>query len=421
MLSRRQMMISTTSALGFSNWNWLQSAAAINVPTTKLKKRCVLIWLDGGPSQLDTLDPKPNAPDGNGGPLRPISTNVPGIHISETMPEIAKIMDKCAVIRSISTKEKSHNKARHHMHTGYLSKLTLDFPSIGAVVSYFHDDAESNSPRYVHLGGGDSGGCSSGFLGAKHSPLKVDNRIPYLRHRIRPLHYRQRMKLLREMESAQHKHDEALFRDHRQTLEKSLEFINSNYPLAFDQNQEPEYVRERYGETRIGRACLQARRLLEFGTSFVELNSVHWDMHSGIYSAKKSGIRHKTAVLDKAVSALVRDLESRGMLDDTLIVWMGEFGRTPWLDKDSSPGRHHFPTAWSTMLIGGGIPGGQVVGKTDVSGMTVTERPVSAADFLATIYHCLGLDHSQEIIGPGNRPLQLVDRQDSPTPIESLL
>jgi len=421
MLSRRKMMIATTGVLGLSPLSWLQSTAAINTPTRKLRKRCVLIWLDGGPSQLDTLDPKPNAPGGNGGPLRPISTSVPGIQIAETMPEIAKLMDKCAVIRSMSTKERGHSKGRLHLHTGYLTELSLDFPSIGAVVSYFDNEAEVNAPRYVHLGGGDSYGCSSGFLGAQHSPLKVDSQIPYLKSRVKSPHHQRRVKLLREMEAAHDNKNESLFRDHRQTLEKSLEFMNSKYPSAFDQSQEPASVRLRYGETRIGRACLQARRLLECGTSFVEVNSGQWDMHSGIYSTKRSGIQHKTTILDQAVSALVRDLESRGMLDDTLIVWMGEFGRTPKLATGSSPGRHHFSAAWSTMLIGGGIPGGQVIGKTDESGETVTERPVSAADFLATIYHRLGLDHNQEIIGPGNRPLKLVNRQDSPTPIESLL
>ncbi len=418
MISRRKMMMATASVAGISSLNWLQLATAVKVPNPGNRKRCVLIWLDGGPSQLDTLDPKPNAPGGNGGSLRPISTNVPGIQISETLPEMAKLMDKCAVIRSMHTKERNHGNGRFHLHTGYLSALTLDFPSIGAVVSYFNDDGVSVSPRYVHLGGGRSSGCSSGFLGAKYSPLKVKSQIPFLKSPVKYSEYGRRVELLRELEAAHGKRNESLFRDHRQTLDRTLEFMNSKYPLAFDLSNEPASVRQRYGETRIGAACLQARRLLERNVSFVEVNSNHWDMHSGIYSSNSSGIRHKARILDQAVSALVIDLESRGLLEDTLIVWMGEFGRTP---KFNGSGRDHYSRAWSTMLIGGGIPGGQVVGKTDETGETVTDRPVSAADFLATIYHRLGLDHNQEIIGPGNRPLHLVDRQDSPVLIESLL
>jgi len=368
---------------------------------------------------MDTLDPKPNAPDGNGGPLRPISTNVPGIQIAESMPEIAKLMDKCAVIRSMSTKERQHTNGRVHLHTGYLKRLTLDFPSIGAIVSYFHIDSKSDAPRYVHLGGGETAGCSSGFLGAQHSPLKVEDSIPFLKSGVDLPQYERRVELLREMEVAQGRKDESLFRDHRQSLGKTLEFMNSKYPSVFDHSKEPAAVRQRYGESEIGKACLQARRLLEHDISFVEVNSSHWDMHGNIYSPTQ-GIGHRTRVLDQAVSALVLDLDSRGMLDDTLIVWMGEFGRTPKLNHYAKPGRDHYPAAWSTMLIGGGIPGGQVIGKTDKTGETVTDRPVSAADFLATIYHRLGLGN-KEIIGPGNRPLHLVDRQDSPVPIESLL
>ncbi len=420
MINRRSVLTRLATATCVSPVSWLQlSAAAATGGATR--RRCVLIWLDGGPSQLDTLDPKPNAPGDHGGPLRPISTNVAGIQIAESLPKISQLMDRCALIRSMSTRERTHKNGRFHLHTGYLTAQALDFPSMGAVVSHFRSGDTVGPPRYVHLGGGRSHGCSSGFLGARHSPLKVDGQIPFLQSRLKPPQYQRRIELLRELEADQAKKDESLFVDHRQALDNALEFSGSSFPAAFDIGSEPDSVRQRYGQTDIGRACLQARRLLERDVPFIEVNSTHWDMHSGIYSSGNSGIRHKSLVLDQAVSALVLDLESRGLLDETLIVWMGEFGRTPKLGPGARPGRDHYSAAWSTMLIGGGIPGGQVIGKTDTRGGAVIDRPVSAADFLATIYHRIGMDQQQEVIGPGNRPMKLVDRLAKPIPIESLL
>ncbi|QEF99633.1 hypothetical protein Mal15_36990 [Stieleria maiorica] len=421
MISRRNWLLSSGLAgfsAGFSGGSWLKASA--EEAATK-RKKCILIWLDGGPSHIDTLDPKPDAPDGHGGPLRPIQTSVAGIHLAESMPAIAKLIDRGAIIRGMSTQERQHAVGRKHLHTGYLTSQALDFPSIGSVVSYFHSESEGGPPRYVHLGGGDSSGCSSGFLGASHNPLKVVEQIDHLRSKVRPNEYSRRMKLLLDWEQTHPKKDEALFTAHRQTLRKTLDFMHSDYPGAFDLANEPDSIRQQYGKTKIGNACLQARRLVERDVSFVEVNSPHWDMHSGIYSEDTSGIKYRTLELDQAVAALTLDLDSRGLLNDTLIVWMGEFGRTPELRDGNRNGRDHYPTAWSTLLIGGGIPGGQVIGKTDERGATVLDRPVSAADFLATVYQIIGLDHRLEVIAPGNRPMQLVDRLATPVPIESLV
>jgi hypothetical protein len=201
-----------------------------------------------------------------------------------------------------------------------------------------------------------------------------------------------------------------------------LRMMQSEHLSAFDLDREPAELVESYGKTDFGRRCLVARRLVEAGIPFVEVVSQFWDHHAGMYTDEAQGLLPKAAELDTALTALVADLRQRGLLESTLIVWMGEFGRTPKLRPLPRGGREHYSAAWSTMLLGGGISGGQVIGKTDASGAEVVDRPVSIVDFLSTICQLLGIDPDDEIMGPGGRPLPIVDNQtQTPKPILELL
>jgi hypothetical protein len=400
-----------------SGWlNVLAAHAARQGPAARKFKSCVLLWMDGGPSHKDTFDMKPGTKDG--GEFKPIPTSVPGVQISEHFPQLAKLMQHGAILRGMSTPEGAHGRAKYYMHTGYREgQGGLTYPSLGSIVSAELGRPDFPLPNFVSIGNRSYG---SGFLGARHQPLVVSDPQRGVED-LKPLtggaQFGKRMGLLEEMEKGFFRETQAeVGKDHRTTYERAVRLMQSKEAKAFDLDAEPASVKSAYGSGKFGEGCLLARRLVEVGIPFVEVTLGGWDTHQNNFERVKS-LSHQ---VDPAMSTLITDLKSRGLLDSTLIVWMGEFGRTPKINsRGEKPGRDHYPRAWSTVLMGGGIKGGQVIGRTDKEGAAVEDRPISAQDFLATVCSALGIDYNRQNDSPIGRPIRIVDK--GAKPIKELL
>jgi len=401
---------------GASLSGWLGVLAGRAAELKVRPKACVLLWMDGGPSHKDTFDMKPGT--ANGGEFKPIDTNVPGIQISEHFPQFAQLMNHAALLRGMTTGEGAHGRARYYMHTGYKEGSGgVVHPSLGSIVSAELGRPDYPLPNFVAIGGRSYG---SGFLGPRHQPLNVADAargVENLRPFVGESQFQRRVGLLQEMENAFHRDYKApAGHAHRTTYQRAVELMRSKEAKAFDLSQEPEKVREAYGKGRFGDGCLLARRLVETGVSFVEVVLGGWDTHQNNFTR----VKNLSAQVDPAMSSLVRDLKERGLLDSTLVVWMGEFGRTPRINsRGAQPGRDHYPRAWTSVMIGGGIKGGQVVGKTDAEGAVVADRPISALDFLSTVCKVVGVDPTKQNQTPIGRPIRIVDK--GATPIQEVL
>lgn len=402
----------TAVAAGAMNWT-----ERISLASSDLRDRgmaCILLWMQGGPSQFETFSPKPG--HANGGETKTISTSVPGIEIADSFPEVAKVMNDIAIIRSMTSKEGSHPRASFLLHHGYLPMGGVKFPTLGANVSHQIGDAACELPSFVRVGGRGQNAGSGGFLGVDFDPLEIRNpeRPP---ENSRPMstadRYTRRLDLLRGMEvdfGAVEGTD--IVANHRQLIDNASQMILSPKMEAFDLDRESDKMRDAYGQTPFGSGCLLARRLLEAGVTFVEVMSNGWDTHDNNFE--------RTATLagqvDQPMAQLITDLRERGTLDKTLVIWMGEFGRTPKINART--GRDHYPRAFNVALAGGGIRGGQVIGETDSSGTEVTGRPVTVNDLFQTIYTTLGIDPTHENMSKIGRPIKLVD---GGAPVKELL
>jgi hypothetical protein len=386
-------------------------------------KRCIFLLMEGGPSHIDTFDPKPDAPAEFRGSFRPIGTAVPGIQVSEVFPRFAEQLRHAAIIRGMSTGDRGHAGARYLMHTGYpFQTPRVDgktYPDLGAVVAKELGDPRSVAPNYVFLyseGGSAQDVYGPGFLGPEYRPLVVQDPNRGVENLESPLNaeqFRDRLELLEHVQSGfQEAYRAEAIRVQRTNVQRAIGLMQSDVARAFDLRREPAASAEPYGSSRFGKQCLMARRLIEVGVPFVEVSFNSWDHHANITNQ----IRRQGGELDVGMSALIRDLRGRGLLDNTLIVWMGEFGRTPQMRGD---GRDHYAQAWSTALIGGGLRGGQVIGRTDARGATVEARPVSAHDFFATVFRILGIDPGREHQAAGGRPIRIT--REGARPINELL
>jgi hypothetical protein len=408
-LSRRDFVRLSAAGLGASLSGWMNVLATRAAAGGGKHKACILLWMDGGPSHLDTFDMKPDGPEGVRGEFAPIPTSVPGIQVSEHFPKFARLMEHAAILRGMTTAEGAHGRARYYMHTGYKEGSGgVVHPSLGAIVSAELGAADFALPNFVAVGNRSFG---AGFLGARHQPLVVNDPargVENLKPLAGPEHFEGRLGLLEEMEQAFYRDYKAdVGADHRTTYARAVTLMKSQEAKAFDLSSEPAQTKAAYGETRFGQGCLLARRLVETGVPFVEVNLGGWDTHQDNFGR----VKDLSAQADPAMAALVSDLKQRGLLDSTLVVWMGEFGRTPKINnRGAKPGRDHFPRAWSCVLAGGGIKGGQVVGKTDAQGAGVVDRPVSALDFLATVCKVLGIDPDKQNQTPIGRPIRIVDK-----------
>ena len=415
-ISRRDLMkLSAAGVLGGSVSGWfdvLSARAAEQAKTGRKHKSCILLWMAGGPSQMDTFDLKPGSK--NAGEFKPIPTAVPGIQISEHLPKLAKLAGDMAILRGMSTSEGAHGRARVYMHTGYREGVGgVVYPSLGSIVSSELGDPEFELPNFVAVGGA---GMTPGFLGARHAALNVGDPVKGVEN-LKPYGnmqaFDERVGLLEEMESGfvgQFPTTPSV-KAHRTTYQRAVSMMHSARATAFDISSEPAAVREAYGSNRFGDGCLLARRLVEVGVPFVEVSLGGWDTHENNFErvAKLSG------TVDAAMSTLITDLKARGLLDSTLVIWMGEFGRTPRINsRGTKPGRDHFPKAWSLTMAGGGIKGGQVVGRTSKDGDVVEERPIAVVDFMATVCKALDIDYTKKNTTRDGRPIRIVDKDEKP-------
>lgn len=417
--SRRDWLAATSgSLLGGTLAGWLRALAAADAAASGRNRSCLLLWMNGGPSQTDTFDPKPG--HAHGGPFRPIATRTPGIAISEHLPGLAAWSDRLAVVRSMSTREGDHGRARLNLRTGYFPQASIQFPVLGSLVSKESGRIASDLPNYVSIlpaGLFGPGSPPAGFLGPDYAPLLVgreregaEDEGPLtvenlsLPSGVSSDEALARLELLRRTEEPFLSRRAGLAaNEHRNAYEKASRLMSRSAAKVFDLAEEPAAVRERYGRSQFGQGCLLARRMIERRVPFVEVSLSGWDTHEDNFNR----VRDLSTVLDKAWSSLMRDLHERRLLDSTLVVWMGEFGRTPGINPQQ--GRDHYPKAWSVVLGGGGIRGGHVVGRTSKDGMAVEDRPVSTPDLLATICLALGLDPRKQNISNVGRPIRLVD------------
>lgn len=409
-LSRRDFMrFAGAGLVATSTSGWLdvlaRGAAGSN------RKACILLWMDGGPSHKDTFDMKPDST--GAGEFKPISTSVPGVQISEHLPKLARQMHHAALLRGMSTGEGAHPRARYFLHTGYREgQGGLVYPALGSIVSAELGKPDFPLPNFVCIGNRSLG---SGFLGPRHQPLLVQNPargVENLHPHVNEKQFHGRLSLLDQLEQGFYRsHKSEIVRSHETTYRRAVQLMESKEARAFDLSQEPASRRQAYGDSPFGEACLLARRLVETGVPFVEVTMGGWDTHQNNFER----VKKLCAQVDPAVDALLKDLAGRGLLDSTLVIWMGDFGRTPHINtKGESPGRDHYPRAWTSILFGGGIRGGQVIGRTDKQGAQVEDRPIAAVDFLATVCHLIGVDYTKKNDTPIGRPVRIVDKSAKP-------
>jgi uncharacterized protein (DUF1501 family) len=434
--------LAAASFAGASASGWLPALAAQAAGDPARKRACILLWMTGGPSQTDTFDMKPEHK--NGGEFKPIETSAPGVQISEHFPQLAKQMHHAAVVRSMSTKEGDHTRATYHLRTGYRSQGPIQFPTLGSVLSKELGSDDAELPNFVSISPYQflsPAAYGPGFLGPQYAPLVVgggnagiaarpgEDYAQNLRVRNLDLptgvsteHADARLGLLHDFESDfLASRGPALVESHQEAYSKAVRMMRSSAISAFDLEEESDKLRDTYGRNEFGQGCLLARRLVERGVPFVEVSLTRaanqqvfgWDTHRDNFNA----LKNLCGVLDPGWATLLADLDDRGLLDSTLVVWMGEFGRTPKINNNS--GRDHFPTAWSTVLCGGGVKGGQVVGKTSPDGEKLEDRPVAVADLLSTICRAVGVDPMNQNMSNVGRPIRLADPEAKP--IEEIL
>lgn len=400
-LSRRSLIkgsLAVAGGGGLMNLGGLFSSATRADAVRQQQKRCILIWLNGGASQFETFDMKVGRP--NGGPFREIATNVTGTRICELMPSMAQQMDKITVIRSMRTSQIDHPQGIHLMHTSYSEAANIRFPELGAVVAKYCGTENSALPNFIKISS--NGESGSGFLGPKYQPfaLSHDGQLPtFSRSSLAPEQEARRNALRSFVEdqfALRHRVETAKM--HREAYESARRLQSALGTFKIDE-QWAKYG-ERYGDSFFGRNCLLARQLVEAGVPFVEVGHSGYDTHADNFTGHKGLV----PPMEQGWSALLVDLQERGLLEHTLVIWMGEIGRTPQINNRA--GRDHYVRAWSTALAGCGIKGGLVYGESDQDGHDVKSNPVTEGDFFATIYKALGIDPKTEHLA-GLRPVPI--------------
>jgi hypothetical protein len=421
-LSRRDWF-RVSAGLGASAAGWFPAFAADAARNPERKRACILLWMGGGPATIDLWDLKPDHP--NGGPSRQIEA-APGLRIGEHLPRVARHGKRLAVVRSMSTKEGDHGRATYLMRTGNLPQGAIQFPTLGSLVSKELGDPASELPNFVAVSpfrAFSQGAFGPGFLGPNYAPLVVgegnfgepqpgENADRSLRVQdldrprdVSPAQAESRYDLLRDMEQSFLADRPTLVaQSHATAYDRAVRLMQSVGAKAFDLSEESARVRDSYGRNLFGQGCLLARRLVERGVPFVEVNLGGWDTHQNNFDA----VKRLCGILDPAWGQLMTDLDARGLLDTTTILCMGEFGRTPRINQGT--GRDHYPTAWSAVLAGGGIRGGQAHGQTSDDGTRVEGTPTNVTDLLATLCAALGIDHTKQNPSNVGRPIRIVDK-----------
>jgi hypothetical protein len=432
-LTRRDALtLSAAGVTAASLSGWFEALAEQAAPHPQRRRSCILLWMNGGPSQTDTFDLKPG--HANGGPSREIQTSVPGLRIGEHLPRLARQMRHLAVIRSVSTREGDHGRGSYLMRTGYLPQGALQYPTLGSYLSKELGSEDAPLPNFVSIAPFrlfSPAAYAPGFLGPRFAPLLVGEVTNFQANATDAYEQRLRVDDLQPPEQVQraqfdarvdlwqasesdfvNRYPTAATRSHQAAYDRAVRLMRTSARTAFNLDEEPAALRDAYGRNLFGQGCLLARRLVERGVPFVEVSlgavpgvQIGWDTHNQNFES----VRRLCDILDPAWATLLEDLRVRGRLEDTLIIWMGEFGRTPRINPQG--GRDHFPNAWTTVLSGGGIRGGQAFGATSADGMEVKgPRPVAVADLLATACRALGIDPNRQNMSNIGRPIPLVDR-----------
>ena len=425
---RRFLQVGAMSTFGLTLPGLLRAEQAHRHPAAASKKSVILIWMHGGPSQLDTFDMKPLAPAEYRGAFSPIASTLPGLDVCELLPEHAKVMDKCTVIRSFSHNNGDHWAAAHWMLTGRTGATGSDRParqpSMGAVASHLLGPTKPGALTSVNMNDGGFGYHGGAWLGVNYNPFRYGEfsygneagRLPTGDHKSFSLveglsekRMMDRVGLQQQLDTLKHRIDRNRTFDQMDAVDQqALDIVLSGrVRKAFDVSEEDQALRDKYGPGW-GEQALLARRLIQAGVRFVSLNTGYFDDHGQI----ERRLRDKLPRHDKCVGVLIQDLADRGMLDDTLVITAGEFGHTPRINGDA--GRDHWPQAQSILLAGGGFKHGQVIGATNSKAEYPTDRKIGVEDFCATVYHALGLRTDDEIRDLSGRPMHLVPGGEVP-------
>jgi hypothetical protein len=430
-----QLGLGAALGVGLTDILRLRSVAAnTSIPvSSKIAGRatsCILIWMDGGPTHYETFDPKPAAPKEIRGDYEPIATKVPGVHFSRHMKRLAAIADKLAIVRSIQHNQGNHGAGNHYMMTGAPTRIPVGcgafvsfHPSLGSVTAFERGARDGLPPYFSMPSMSRSGGPN--FLGAKFAPFVVSDNPNGSEFRVRDValprgldgtRFSNRRELRKDVDTLLRINERAAgdpVAAFDEYYEQGYNLITSKEAQqAFDIHSEPDKVRDAYGRTSFGQRALLARRLVEFGVPFITLNEGGWDHHTDIFK----GLDQKLPPFEAAIAALIEDLDQRGLLDTTLVVALGEFGRTPKINDRG--GRDHWSNAMSVLFAGCGTPRGIVVGATDRNGYAASERILSPENFASTIYLKLGIDPNKILYTPQGRPVHIVS---DPAPIAELM
>jgi len=432
-INRREMLrVGGLGALGFSASGWFPVWAEEAAAKRQRRRHCILLWMTGGPTQTDTFDMKPGHP--NGGQFKEIATSVPGLRFSEHLPKLARQAEHLAIVRSLSTKEGDHGRGTFLMRTGQQPGGPLRYPTIGSSVSKELGSLDADLPNYVSIAPYqffNQAAFSPGFLGPRYAPLTVGatDAVPSPEQQqsggyaelgvddlrnpagVTVAQAEARLGLWRTLQDGfLTTHKTAAPVAHDTVYRRAQRMMRSEAAKGFDLSDEPDEVREAYGRGRFGQGCLMARRLIERGVPFVEVSlgtlsdgAIGWDTHQNNFSI----VENLSAELDAGWGTLMEELAERGLLESTTILWMGEFGRTPTINP--SGGRDHFPAAWTCVLGGGGIQGGQAYGRTSADGTTVEENKVGVGDVLATLCSAVGVDPETMNISEIGRPIKIAE------------
>lgn len=420
---RNWLRLSALGAIGVSQSGWLQSLAADMSGGRKRHKSIIMLWMNGGPATIDLWDLKPG--NDNGGPFREIETTAPGVRISEHLPNLAKRAKELAIIRSMATREGDHRRARIVSVTGYTPQGAIQFPALGSLVSHELSTPSADLPGFISIGGHDDGDLGGGFLGPQFSPFVVGGggrmngggdgldeiRVPNLDRPagVSSATFAKRLDLLAGLEKDFDTGKASTVADTLKAANnRAVRLMRPEAAAAFRLEDEKEAVRDSYGRTTFGQGCLLARRLVERGVAFVEVTLDGWDTHANNFTS----VKRLSGTLDTAFAALLADLKDRGLLDNTVVVCQGEFGRTPRINGNQ--GRDHWPASWAAVLAGGGIKGGQAVGKTSKDGTAVESNPTRTADLIATVVKAAGIDPMKQNMSNVSRPIRIADPSGKP-------
>jgi len=433
-LTRRgylQLGLSAALGAGLTDLLRLRGMAAGSGSSIKgPAKSCILVWLDGGPTHYETFDPKPEAPSEIRGEFFPIETQVPGVYFSEHMQRLAGIANKISIVRSIRHNQGNHGAGNHYMMTGAPPRIPVGcgafvsfHPSFGSVTAHIRGH-QNGLPAYFSIPSMTRSGGPN-FLGAQYAPFVVPDDPNRDSFRVRDVALpngvaQERFDRRRDLRGIVDQLPRFENRAAGDPVHAADEYFQQSYDLmsskeaqqAFQVQSEDPAVRERYGRNSFGQRALLARRLVEAGVPFITLNEGGWDHHRDLFATCKKRLPE----VDNTLATLIEDLEQRGLLDETLVVVLGEFGRTPQINKDA--GRDHWSNAMSVLMAGARIPGGTIVGATDRQGYSAVDRVLSPENFASTIYRKLGIDPDQILYTPQGRPAHLVN---DPTPIAELM